>query len=690
MTEHQNPPRFGTLLALLFPILLLILGTGWSHAQEIEEVRHYLSVRDQLIQIKAMLESSITGEPGTGLLADPAKEKEILARLDFLDGEIHGMASMTGPLAGYYSERLTRLAADCRVRFSQFVQRLALGVREPGLMGAPAAPVPAPVVVQGPTPGPVTPAVAPAPTALPAPETPAPAAIPAPATPASLSATPAPGLSPVPSLTPAPEPVPAAASPSPAIGVPLPMAPPVPTVVAAPVPVDLAGLRTRREFFHPIGFRILLDPRMKRGPGKKSIPPLRFPPVPELPPTSIPASVVASLPLPPPVPIKPVSPPVSVPASAPVAVPTPAASAPVAVFPQLPSPIDSFPVTMRPLEPWSGQDPQVRETPGMRPLAVMIENHSQARPQTALDEAEVVYEIPVEGGITRFMAMFYHVPGVIGPVRSCREYFLDRALEVNALYVHCGGSPSGYAYIGKQKAFAIDEISNGAPFFRDSSRKAPHNLYTKGKDLIEVMNRKYPMQLPYQRLPLLYGPNPTSSGPANRGVSIRYHGNYTAAFRFNPRYGLYDRFMNGNQHLDRVSLKPVSPGTVVIQEAAMRVIDDKGRQEISFIGEGKAFILHGGTITPVTWKKPAVREFTRFYDQQGGQVVFSAKAPTWIQVVSPQNPVVFDPPLPQVAAVPGPAAAPSAMSAGPAPMAVSQPAAVPPTHVPAPPEGQPQ
>jgi hypothetical protein len=305
------------------------------------------------------------------------------------------------------------------------------------------------------------------------------------------------------------------------------------------------------------------------------------------------------------------------------------------------------PAAFTPLEPWPGDDPQIRQAPGMRPLAIMIENHNQARPQTGMHEAELVYEIPVEGGITRFMALYYHVPSVVGPVRSCREYFVDRALEVNALYVHCGGSPNGYRYIGDQKVFSIDEISNGTPFFRDNSRKAPHNLYAKPQKVIEVMNQRHPMELPYQRLPLLYGPVPTAGTIACRGLAIRYHGNYTASYKMNAHTGRYDRYMNGTQQVDRVTLQPVSPGTVLLQLANMRVIDEKGRQEISFLGEGRGLVLYGGTARPVIWKKTAPREFTRFYDETGKPFVFSNKSPVWVQVISSANRVAFDPPLPQ-------------------------------------------
>ena len=333
-------------------------------------------------------------------------------------------------------------------------------------------------------------------------------------------------------------------------------------------------------------------------------------------------------------------------------------ASPTTISPQvkLPPPVKTPPTAITPISPAPGNDPQVNNNPGMRPLAVMIENHVKARPQTGLGEAEIVYEIPVEGGITRFMALYYHVADLIGPIRSCRDYFIDRALEVNALYVHCGGSPQGYEHIEKTVVLAIDEISNGEPFFRDNSRKAPHNLYSRMPKIIENMNKKHPMQLPYQRIPLLFGNPPTFSTIPNRGLTIRYHGNYFVTYRFNPQFNVYDRYMNGEQHLDRVTLRPVSPGTVILQEAVMKTIDDKGRQDISFIGQGKAYILTGGTILKSIWQKAAPREFTKFFDETGKPILFSNKSPIWIQVISPINPVAFDPPLPMASAqgsVPG-------------------------------------
>ena len=276
----------------------------------------------------------------------------------------------------------------------------------------------------------------------------------------------------------------------------------------------------------------------------------------------------------------------------------------------------------------------------MRPMAIMVENHNQARPQSGLYKADVVYEIPVEGGITRFMALFTKMPGLIGPVRSCREYFVDRALEVDALYVHCGGSPMGYAYISKSKIRSIDEIKNSPPFFRDKLRKAPHNLYGNGEAIYRYMSKRVDMRVKEQAIPLSYGiRNELGTEPGDY-INIRYHGNYTLVIK--EENGVYHRYMNNILHLDRETKKPLEASAVVLQVAAMKVVDAVGRQEISFIGSGKAWIFEKGKRTEVTWHKDSPRTKTTYIDENGKEYLFGNNGQVWIQVVSPNHKVIFE------------------------------------------------
>ncbi len=276
----------------------------------------------------------------------------------------------------------------------------------------------------------------------------------------------------------------------------------------------------------------------------------------------------------------------------------------------------------------------------LRPLAVMIENHIKARPQSGLINAEVVYEMPVEGGITRFMALYFHVPGLIGPVRSCREYYVDRALEVDALYVHCGGSPKGYAYLSSSRINSIDEIKHGKPFFRDKTRKAPHNLYTRGAGLVDYLSSSVAMKLPKKPVPFNYGAVPSKGQLPGKELYIRYHGNYNASYKYNN--GFYERYMNGSRHNDRESDRIIAPKTVILQTASMKTIDAAGRQEISFVGSGSAVIFYAGTLIQATWHKKNAAAMTDYLDGDGRKVIFDQSSPIWVQVVSPNLQVLIN------------------------------------------------
>lgn len=301
------------------------------------------------------------------------------------------------------------------------------------------------------------------------------------------------------------------------------------------------------------------------------------------------------------------------------------------------------PEPVKPVERVEVVKPAAIAPPGegfMRPLAVMIENHNKSRPQTGLDQADMVYEMPVEGGITRFMAIFNKLPENLGPVRSCREYFIDRAIEIDALYVHCGASPLGYAYISKRGIKSIDEIKNAPPFYRDDTRKAPHNLYSKGPSLYEYMSERVPMRL--KDRPVMFkkigDTQPGTEG--GQSIKIKYHGNYTLEIKYED--GAYQRYMNNELHIDRITQKPLRSQTVVVQVASMKTVDKIGRQEISFIGSGTAWIMDRGLMTKVVWHKETPRSLTSYLDMAGNEYGFSGDLPVWVQVVSPAHKIFFN------------------------------------------------
>ena len=127
-----------------------------------------------------------------------------------------------------------------------------------------------------------------------------------------------------------------------------------------------------------------------------------------------------------------------------------------------------------------------------RPIAVMIDNHESAWPQAGLNDAYIVYEIIVEGGETRLMPIFKGKSlEKIGPIRSARHYFLDYAMENDAIYVHYGQSPQAESDIS---SFDIDNINglvqSSSDFWRDKGKYAPHNAVSSTEKILKIANQK--------------------------------------------------------------------------------------------------------------------------------------------------------------------------------------------------------
>ena len=144
---------------------------------------------------------------------------------------------------------------------------------------------------------------------------------------------------------------------------------------------------------------------------------------------------------------------------------------------------DTLIVSPKQIKIFSGND---------RAIAVMIDNHSGAWPQSNLNKAYIVYEIVVEGGETRLMAVFKGQNlEKIGPVRSSRHYFLDYALENDAIYVHHGWSPQAQSDISSLGINNINGIQeSSSDFWRVKDKSAPHNLFTSTESILKIAQRK--------------------------------------------------------------------------------------------------------------------------------------------------------------------------------------------------------
>ena len=197
--------------------------------------------------------------------------------------------------------------------------------------------------------------------------------------------------------------------------------------------------------------------------------------------------------------------------------------------------------------------PIPEETARRKPVAISINNHRKASPQSGLLYADIIYEAPVEGNMTRFVAVFQDYDQVekIGPVRSARRYFIDFALDQSAVLIHFGEDTSiskVYSQVGCPHINGISSLEE-VMTWRSKDRKAPHNVYTSGERLLEAMERaKIATELESEVAPVfsfLKEEETPSSGEPVQHVAIPYlvykDYNQTAEFFYEAETKSYGR-----------------------------------------------------------------------------------------------------------------------------------------------------
>lgn len=272
-----------------------------------------------------------------------------------------------------------------------------------------------------------------------------------------------------------------------------------------------------------------------------------------------------------------------------------------------------------------------------RPIAVMLDNYYKARPQAGLSEADIVYEILAEGGITRYLAIFSNgKPETVGPVRSARPYFIYKALEFNPLYVHVGGSPQAFIDLHDLKVADIDALSSGGNvFWRKKHKPIPNNMYTSLDAIRKEANRKgYSLNSNFT--PIKFNElDKDINGEELINIKFPYHENYISEFRYDNNEKLYHRYVNNKPHKDETTNINLQAKNIIIQYTNNRVIDNEGRLEIEIIGEGKGYYITNGQIIDIIWKKPEIRSQTKIYDTEGNEIKLNPGI-TWYQII-PSN-----------------------------------------------------
>ena len=273
---------------------------------------------------------------------------------------------------------------------------------------------------------------------------------------------------------------------------------------------------------------------------------------------------------------------------------------------------------------------------------VMIENSQDARPQSGLSSAGVVFEAIAEGGITRFLALFQDTaPDNVGPIRSARPYYVQWALGFDAGYAHVGGSPEAIADIRDWGVRDLDQFYNSGSYHRVSSRAAPHNVYTAIATLNQLeVSKGYTSsnftgfvrkaEAP-SKVPTVNTINFNISGPV-----------YNVAYTYSAATNSYLRSEGGEAHIDANTGAQISPKVVIGLVMAYSLESDGQHSVYSTIGSGPAYFFQDGMSIIGQWSKSSGTSQFVFTDSAGAVVKLNP-GQTWITALANATDITYAP-----------------------------------------------
>ena len=307
--------------------------------------------------------------------------------------------------------------------------------------------------------------------------------------------------------------------------------------------------------------------------------------------------------------------------------------------PTEPAPVDINPLTGEALE-------EVRD---LRPIAVMLNNHSHALPQCGLGQADMIYEILAEGATTRLMAVFTdaHDAGPVGPVRSLRAYYLDIMRGYDAICVSAGGSREADNMIYNLGYDRINGIGGAGAgyFYRDAWRRDnrgyEHSLFIEGSDLYkgaeeggfrltETEGKDYG---------LTFDEDVPFGGEEIGTITVHFRdGGKTTELSYHEDLGGYTAFQQGMDLIDGNTDEAVLFRNVLVLFADSGVMDGEGHLKVQTTGEGQGYYARDGRLIEITWKRADETSPYEYYDAQGNALSFGV-GKTYTAVIPTGSPV---------------------------------------------------
>ena len=273
-----------------------------------------------------------------------------------------------------------------------------------------------------------------------------------------------------------------------------------------------------------------------------------------------------------------------------------------------------------------------------RPIAVMIDNHKGAWPQAGLNDTYMVYEIIAEGGETRLMALFKGKDvDVVGPVRSSRHYFLDYAMENDAIYAHYGWSPKAKSDISSYSINSINGIYYGKPtFWRISKKKAPHNAMTSTEQILNAAKKKNYRTTSDVSSVLTYASEEVELKGELTATEIKIPHSYlqSVTYKYDKETQRYTRYARGILQKDYTTGKSITTKNIIIEFINNSVLQDgttKDRQDLHNIGTFDGYYITNGKAIKITCTKKKRTEKT-VYKTEDGKTLEVNDGNTWINI----------------------------------------------------------
>lgn len=277
-----------------------------------------------------------------------------------------------------------------------------------------------------------------------------------------------------------------------------------------------------------------------------------------------------------------------------------------------------------------------------RTIAVMIDNEKPAWPHSGLADAYMIYEIIIEGGESRMMALFKNKDtSKIGPIRSSRHYFVHYAMEHGAIYTHFGWSPKAESTIKSNGVNNINGIYDDY-FWRVGS--GYHNAFSSIQNIKETANQKNYLLVGSEEPKYKYSVDEVNIGGKNvENLKIQYSYLHNTSYEYSEEDKVFYRYMRGIKDVDRETNEQYFAKNIVIMYVKNYTLNDgenKGRQELENIGTGRGYYLTNGRCIDITWEKDSIKSKTIWKDLNGEEIVLNDGI-TYVQIVPINNEVQF-------------------------------------------------